>query len=106
MLNSSGLSDAVQTERADHGCPIVTIDELVHSITRGVPFIVKVDIEGFENDLFSKNLGWLNDAFAVFIELHDWMLPGQYTSRSFQKAMAAEEFEILLRGENLIYVRV
>jgi FkbM family methyltransferase len=106
MLNNSGLSWAVQTERADRGCPIVTIDELVGSIDRGVPFIVKVDIEGFENDLFSKNLGWLNDAFAVFIELHDWMLPGQFTSRSVQKAMAAEEFEVLLRGENLIYVRV
>jgi FkbM family methyltransferase len=105
-LSKPGQSWSVQTERADSGCPIVTINELVASIDRGVPFIVKVDIEGFENELFSKNLDWLDDAFAVFIELHDGMFPGRQTSRSFQKAMAAQEFEILMRGENLVYIRV
>jgi hypothetical protein len=47
----------------------------------------------------------LDDAFAVYIEPHDWMLPGQGSSRSFQAAFGARDFEIFLRGENLIYIR-
>lgn len=105
-LSRKGSSWGVQTQRAAGGCPIVTVQELLASVPNGEPFIVKVDIEGFEDDLFSKNLAWLRDTFAVFIEPHDWMLPGRHTSRSFQKAMAAEEFELLLRGENLAYVRL
>jgi hypothetical protein len=40
------------------------------------------------------------------IEPHDWMLPGQMTSRAFQQAMAAHPFEMFIRGENILYVRV
>lgn len=105
LNNPEGLSWAVQTERAESGCPIISIDEIIDSVENGALFIVKVDIEGFENDLFSENLDWLKQAFAVFIEPHDWLLPGKYTSRSFQKAMASEVFELFLRGENLMYVR-
>jgi hypothetical protein len=69
-------------------------------------FIVKIDIEGFEADLFSANLDWLDLADVVIIEPHDWMLPGQGSSRTLQVAMAARPFEVLLSGENLIYVRI
>lgn len=96
---------AMQTERSEGGCPIITINQLISAVPRGIPFITKVDIEGFEADLFSTNLEWLDNTFAVLIEPHDWMLPGRQTSRTFQRAMATQEFEILIRGENLIYVR-
>lgn len=96
---------AVQTERSDGGCPIVTINQVIAKFPRGVPLIVKIDIEGFEEDVFSGNLEWLDSTYSLFIEPHDWMLPGRYTSRTFQKAMGIRDFEILLRGENLIYVR-
>ena len=68
-------------------------------------FLVKIDIEGFEEDLFSKNTEWLMDTKAVIIEPHDWMFPGRYSSQSFQAAIAGEQFELLIRGENLIYIR-
>lgn len=42
----------------------------------------------------------------VIIEPHDWMLPGQLSSRSFQQAMARHLFELFMRGENIFYVRV
>jgi len=71
----------------------------------GVPFIAKIDIEGFESDLFSANTQWLADTFVVFIEPHDWLLPGKCTSRSFQAAMGEEDYEIYLSGEILTYIR-
>lgn len=94
---------AIRTERADTGCPVVTVQQAAEQVRNGSLFIVKVDIEGFESDLFGSNLGWLDDAAAVFLEPHDWMTPG--TSRSFQAAFGERDFDLLMRGENLIYVR-
>lgn len=102
---AAGKSWAVQTERAEAGCAIVTIDQAVATITSGKLLIVKIDIEGFESDLFDGDLRWLDDAFVVYIEPHDWMLPGKGSSRSFQAAFGERDFEIFLSGENLVYVR-
>lgn len=96
---------AVRTERADSGCQIVTIEQAINMVPNGVPFLVKIDIEGFERDLFAKNLEWVGHTFAIFIEPHDWMLPGEQSSRNFQRALGTGDFEIFINGENLIYVR-
>jgi hypothetical protein len=40
------------------------------------------------------------------IEPHDWMLPGELSSRSFQEAMVRYPFELCIRGENLMYVQL
>lgn len=95
-----------RTERAEQGIPVVTVTQAIATVPDGVPLIVKIDIEGFERDLFARNLDWLAGSYVVIIEPHDWMLPGQLSSLSFQKAMAAHDFELFLSGENLIYVRV
>ena len=99
-----GKSASVTTERAAHGCPVITIDQAVASVPNGVPFIVKVDIEGFEQDLFGSNLDWIDRSAAIFIEPHDWMFPDQSTSKSFQRAMGERRFAIYVSGENLLYV--
>jgi hypothetical protein len=105
-LSSRGLAWAVQTERAEAGVPIVTVNDAFEASGGDVPFFVKIDIEGFENDLFASNTDWLARCYMVAIEPHDWMLPGKMTSRTFQQAMARYPFELFLRGENLLYVRV
>lgn len=104
-LHNDGDSWAVQTARANSGLRIVTVDTALSSVTNGELFIVKVDIEGFESDLFASNTNWIDRAFAVYVEPHDWLFPGKRTSRSFQREMSKRDFELLLRGENLIYVR-
>ena len=68
-------------------------------------FIVKIDNEGFESDVFAGDATWLSDAALVYLEPHNWMLPGQKTSRNFQREMANHDFEIFIKGENLIHVR-
>jgi len=97
----------VQTERSDtgEGCPIITVDQALAMVDNGELFIVKIDIEGFEKDLFSADDGWIDSAKCVSIEPHDWMLPGQGTSRTFQAAFGQRDFELFLKGENIIYVR-
>ena len=68
--------------------------------------IYKIDIEGFERDLFSQATGWVDDAYALMVELHDWMLEGQGSSFAFQKAVMGKGFEMVLNGEDLILVRL
>jgi FkbM family methyltransferase len=99
------LGYATKVVRSSSGVPIVSMNDAFELTEGGTPFIAKIDIEGFESDLFSTNLEWLESVFAVMIEPHDWMLPGKMTSRSFQCAMAEHNFEVFIRGENLIYVR-
>jgi len=96
---------AVKTRRADAGCEIITIDQAVAMVPSGKLLMAKIDIEGFESDLFDGDLRWMEDVSGVFIEPHDWMLPGKGSSRSFQAAFGERDFEIFLRGENLLYVR-
>jgi FkbM family methyltransferase len=95
-----------QTIRTNDGVPIITIPEAFTKVSNGVPFIAKVDIEGFESELFAENIDWLNDLFMVIIEPHDYQFPGMKTSRSFQTAMGNHDFEIFISGDSLIYVRV
>lgn len=94
-----------RTQRTENGIPVVTMRKAFDRVPDGCPFIAKIDIEGFENDLFSKNTEWINDVHVIYIEPHDWMIPGEMTSRSFQQAMAQHAFELFISGENLVYVR-
>jgi FkbM family methyltransferase len=105
-ISTPGDSWATQTERSVEGTQIITMPDAFAKAPVGEPFIAKVDIEGFESDLFSGNLGWLDHVRAVFIEPHDWRFPGKHTSRSFQRAMGARDFELFIVGENLLYVRL
>lgn len=95
---------AFQTMRHETGAvPLVTIDEIVAANSEDCsPFIVKIDIEGFEADLFAENTDWVRDVTLLVIEPHDYMLPG--TSHNLQKVMARYDFDLLISGENLVYV--
>jgi FkbM family methyltransferase len=104
-LDNAGLSWACETIRSEQGTvPILTIDKIIASVPNATPFIVKVDIEGFEEDLFAENLAWLDETCTVFIEPHDWLKPHGRSSRAFQQAFAQRSFGMFIRGENVIYV--
>jgi FkbM family methyltransferase len=108
MVSLANQADAwaVRTVRDAGGeVPVRTIGELVAGEGEAARlFIAKIDIEGFEADLFEGDVGWIDRVKVVLIEPHDWLLPGQRTSRNFLRAMAAREFEMLVSGENLIFV--
>lgn len=79
----------------------------VQSILDGVaneglfPFILKIDIEGGEEIVFSADdCSWLDRFPLVIIELHDWMLPFQNSSRNFFRHISKYSFDLLSEGEN------
>ena len=79
---------------------IPTILQLLSSIDI-TPFILKIDIEGAEDELFSKNIDWIAQFPLIIIELHAWMLPFSGSNFNFVKAISNYDFDILIRGENL-----
>jgi FkbM family methyltransferase len=64
------------------------------------PLICKIDIEGGEAALFAKNTAWVDRFALIIIELHDWLFPGEGNSRNFLRAIAANDFDFMYRGEN------
>jgi FkbM family methyltransferase len=107
LSNDSRKACAIETVRAGDGdVKITTIADIKAAAGPDRQFfIVKIDIEGFEEDLFSTQLDWLDEPCVVIVEPHDWLFPERNTSATFQSAMGNGKFQLLIKGENLIYVR-
>ena len=97
---------ATQVERSDDGIGMITMNDAFALVPGGKPLLAKVNIEGFEKDLFSAGLEWLDEVSMVFIEPHDWLYPGKHTSRSFQKALGERDFHLFICGPHLCYARL
>jgi FkbM family methyltransferase len=67
-------------------------------------FIVKVDIEGGEKNLFEKELQWLPKLPLLIIELHDYWLAKQGASKPFLCAIAPLDRDFVYRGENIFSI--
>jgi FkbM family methyltransferase len=70
-----------------------------------VPFIAKIDIEGGEADLFSRDTEWVDHFPVLIVELHDWLLPGTGNSRSFLRCVADRNRDFVFIGENVFSIR-
>ena len=69
-----------------------------------VPFIAKIDIEGGEAELFSRDTGWVDLFPLLIVELHDWLLPRAGSSRNFLGCMAGRDRDFVFMGENVFSI--
>lgn len=90
-----------------------TINEVIFDLNhkKNKPFLIKIDIEGFERNLFLKNYDWIDEFKVIIIEIHDWMLPNESNSFNFLNAIVEtmnKKFkrDLLILGENIILVRI
>ena len=84
---------------------IVSINTvLARNSASSVPFIVKIDIEGFESNLFAQNTEWIDRFPVLIIELHDWMLPRTANSRNFLQQISRLDRDFVYRGENVFSI--
>ena len=88
----------------------ITINEILKKEKKTWPFIIKIDIEGFEKELFNSNYQWMNKFKIIIIEIHDWMEPSQSISSSYIMAMSRilkkNKRDLIIMGENLVSVRI
>lgn len=100
-----GFRTSPVTSPAEHGlrvpsiCPntILADPRLAHT----QPLIMKIDIEGGEDVLFSGDVDWMGRFALIIIELHDWLLPFSGCSRNFLRAVVKHDFDLVHRGENI-----
>jgi FkbM family methyltransferase len=93
---------AVGAEEVAGEADAITIDQLLEGAGAGAePFILKVDIAGAEDELFSTHWQSLARFALVIVELHDRLLPGAGASRSFLRWHVAHGRDLVPIGENL-----
>jgi FkbM family methyltransferase len=87
----------------DVGC--VTINEIFTAHQEDCfPFIVKIDIEGAEYELFQQHTEWIGKTPLIIIELHDWMLPGQGVALPFLRSISQFDRDFICAGENIFSI--
>lgn len=101
LLDPGLGTDAYRVEIDTEG-PIesFTVNEILDS-TKMNPFLVKIDIEGFEDDLFENNTEWIDLFNIIVIELHDWLLLDKTTSNNFLKEISKRKRRFIYENENI-----
>ena len=69
------------------------------------PFIVKIDIEGAQANLFKGETNWVGNAHLIMLELDDWLMPWQGTSRPFFACVSQHPYDYLVSGETIFCFR-
>jgi FkbM family methyltransferase len=71
----------------------------------GIPFLLKIDIEGAEDVLFAGNFDSIKEFPIVAVEIHDWMLPNSANSQNFLKWHVLSNRDMVIRGETLFSIK-
>ena len=84
---------------------MISINDLLKINNNYKLFIVKVDIEGFEENLFLSNTSWIDNCMLIIIELHDWMIPKKANSLNFLKTISKYKRDFIYRNENIFSIK-
>jgi FkbM family methyltransferase len=107
-VEKNAFTTTVVAPDVEGGIQGVTVSDILsrHPRSEGYfPFIVKIDIEGFESELFSGNTDWIDEFPVLIIEMHDWLFPGQQTSANFLKTISQLDRDFVYLGENVFSIR-
>lgn len=88
-------------EKIKNSVKTISINDIVVKHELKQLDIVKIDIEGFEKELFSSNIEWLDITRCLIVELHDRMV--ENSSKTVFQALLNYDFSFDCRGENLIF---
>jgi FkbM family methyltransferase len=84
---------------------MISVDTIVRQYSStSVPFILKVDIEGYEARLFERPTQATASFPIIIIEPHDWLMPGQGTALNFFKFHSENRRDFLYRNENVFSI--
>lgn len=84
--------------------PALSIPDLIRQAGWTRADVVKLDIEGSEKEVFEADTdGWLPQARALIVELHDWMRPG--CSEAFSRATQPFTYRRSVCGEYVVCER-
>jgi len=108
IQNPNADNWAFQTQADTQGdLELVSLNQLLIQKQQNgkIPFLVKIDVEGFEENIFASNTEWVDQFQVLIIELHDWMLPGQANSSSFLQCISSLGRDFIYRSENVFSIK-
>lgn len=82
--------------------PSVRLDQLLLANERAL--VIKLDIEGAEREACSVKPEVLRTCPVIVVEPHDFMFPGKSCLSSLLSALAHQDRDVLISGENLIFL--
>lgn len=93
----------ITTEKTALTVDMVSIATLLASkpSSHYAPFLLKIDIEGAEKNLFSGDCSLMNQFPLIILEPHDWLFPGQLCSHEFFRFHVAAGREFCMNQENI-----
>ncbi|ESR25504.1 FkbM family methyltransferase [Lutibaculum baratangense] len=101
LSNPGGQPWGWETSESDDGeVAAVTVPELLARRPHQAPLIVKLDIEGFEVELFRSNTGWADDVPAIIWEDHDAGFHWRGTAHAILSVLTRVPRDYVRRGEN------
>jgi FkbM family methyltransferase len=109
ITNEGANADSFRTVAADEGeIQGYSIASLLAKAgaTPADLLLAKIDIEGFEQDLFSANTEWIAECGAIIVETHDWMLTGQASAMPLLRCLGALRRDFLVSGEHVMSFRI
>lgn len=108
IINNDSDNNAFVTRRASDAetgrIESISINSILSSSSGSTPFIIKIDIEGFEEFLFCANTEWVKDFPIIIIETHDWMIPRSANSSNFLKVISQHNRDFIHKDENIFSI--
>ncbi|ACL55888.1 FkbM family methyltransferase [Methylobacterium nodulans] len=90
-VSLSNVSDAPwawETVESNAGqTDTITVRDALGQVPNTVPFIAKIDIEGFETALFRSNYDWVEAFPLIVFEHHDWLFAWKGTAHAIYRAL-------------------
>jgi FkbM family methyltransferase len=98
-----GMGYRTQADGEGPEIEMISIQTLIASkpASRYTPFLLKIDIEGAEKTLFRGDNSKLAEFPLIILEPHDWLLPGQLSSREFFRFHVEAGREFCMKDENV-----
>jgi len=103
--NKDSFQVSSNSEAGKGSIKMISISDIEKLYPDNTPFIAKIDIEGFEDELFSKNTEWMKVFYLITLEIHDWMLPQKAVSQNFFREHSKESRDCYLKGDMVFSIK-
>lgn len=84
--------------------PSFRLQDLMRTIPGGMPLIIKLDIEGAENEVCAASPELLRRTACLLIEPHDYLRPGSSCLSPLYDALSGRSVDTLLVGEYIALI--
>ncbi len=93
-----------EVKKSEADIKAITMNKILKNFSINKIDILKIDIEGSEKELFSKNYeNWINKVNIIIIEFHERIKAN--CIKTFYSAINLKEWKKYQRGENHIFIR-